>query len=261
MVKPLQVSAPVKLTHAEAIEAVSKPLVRVGDLIVVTGAWRSEYIQFCSDDIDRGGRIQDEPAAGFDIFYDQNSQMEIRLYKEGAFRSCLAPSLEQRTGSFEQASTRLYLDGVYEGGGWFESCAHMDGAELSFEFHGAQGIGDNTLQNDAMANLSHTDRESVHLQIARADALKSVYPILKKGTPFAQAQRGRRTGSANLERQAKLEYVESLFIDLEYPNEKSVRTADEKGQALLLNVGASTLRKLINEVRENIRLRSENNTT
>jgi hypothetical protein len=214
MVKPLQVPAPIKLTHAQAIEITLKPLCRYGDLIV----------------------------------------------QDGRLRSCLAPSIKQRTGSFEQPATRLYIETLYIGGGWLESLAHMDDAELSFEFHGVQGMGDNTLQVNAEVDLSHTDRALVHLKIARADALKSAYPDIKRATPFAQAQRGRRTGSANLKRQAKLAYIESLFIGLENPTEKSVRAADEKGKALLSDVKPSTLRSYLKTVREMTLLVSQSNT-
>jgi hypothetical protein len=209
MVKPLQVPAPIKLTHAQAIEITLKPLCRYGDLIV----------------------------------------------QDGSIRSCLAPSIKQRTGSFEQPATRLYIETLYIGGGWLESLAHMDDAELSFEFHGAQGMGDNALHVNAEVDLSASDRKSVHLKIARAHALKSAYPVIKRGTPFAQAQRGRRTGSKNPKTQAMIKHVEMLLAVL--PAEaaaKAVRKADEQG--VLTDVSPETLNRYIREARENTRTKT-----
>jgi hypothetical protein len=131
----------------------------------------------------------------------------------------------------------------------------MDDAELSFEFHGAQGMGDNALQVNAEVDLSASDRESVHLKIARADALKSVYPALKKGRVFEKAQKGRQSGSKNPKTQAMIKHVEMLLAALPAKAAaKDVRAADVQG--LLSNVTPSTLDRYIAQARENVRIKT-----
>jgi hypothetical protein len=213
MVKPLQVPAPIKLTHAQAIEITLKPLCRYGDLIV----------------------------------------------QDGSIRSCLAPSIKQRTGSFEQPATRLYIETLYIGGGWLESCAHMDAIEFGIYFRDYGADGKPTRFREeidyALEGNPKGDWQRVELQnIASRTAMKG-YAQEKKTAPLVNAQKGRQPGSKNPKTQAMIKHVEMLLAALPAKAAaKDVRKADVQG--LLTDVSPETLGRYIRKARENVRTKT-----